>query len=84
MITEEILKPIITDINPNNYTISIAKDTIIKKDGLEIARSRNRCAFYPGDIEKIKIFIDSENSPEITYLQSLWTQEVIDNYLNQE
>ena len=80
MLTEEILQPIITDINPNNKTISIAMDTIIKKDGVIVARSRNRRAFVPGDIQAVKEYIGVIDSPEITYLNALWTKEVIDAY----
>lgn len=82
MLEELELTPIFTDINPITKTISIAKDTIVKKDGIEIARNRHRRAFAPGDIEKVKEYLGIDTSPEIIYLESIWTQEVIDNYLN--
>lgn len=80
MIEELILKPIITDINPNNKTISVLKESIIYKDGIEIARQRHRCAFVPGDIKKVKAYMNVEESPEITYLNSIWTREAIAAY----
>jgi hypothetical protein len=80
MLTEEILSPIFTDINPNNKTVSIAIETVIKKDGIQIAKSRERRAFVPGQIEDVKKYIGQTQSPEISYLDSLWTDSVITAY----
>lgn len=80
MLTETI-EIILDSINTSNKTISIAKDTIIKKDGIEIAAQRDRRAFTPGDLELVKDYMGLEEGAEITYLESIWTQEVIDNYL---
>lgn len=66
------------DINPETKTVSITRVTIVKKDGIEIARSSNTRAFMPGDIEEVKIYLGVQESPEITYLESIWTQEAID------
>jgi hypothetical protein len=66
------------DMNPVNKTVSITKVTIVKNDGIEIARSSNTRAFQPGDIEAVKEYIGVSESPEITYLESIWTQEAID------
>lgn len=79
MLTEDI-KIIIDTINVTNKTISIAKDTIIKKDGIIIAKSRHRQAFAPGEIDKVKEYIGINESPEIDYLNAIWTQDVIDAY----
>lgn len=81
MLTEEILSPIFTDMDPNLKTVSIALDTVIKKDGEVIAKQRHRRAFVPGQIQYVKEYIGLETSPEITYLESLWTPEVIAEYL---
>jgi hypothetical protein len=81
MITEEKLPAIFTDINSVLKTVSIAIDTIIKKDDVEITRSRHRCAFVPGQIEEVKAYTGlSDESPEIIYLESIWTPEVIKAY----
>ncbi len=80
MIEEKFLAPIFTDINPNNKTISIAIDTLILKDGIEIARNRERGAFVPGDIEKVKAYIGLDKGPEIDYLNAIWTEEAIISY----
>ncbi len=80
MLTEETLGPIISDINTETKTISIAKDTIVKKDGVEIAKQRHRCAFVPGDIEAVKNYLGVNDSPEINYLNSIWTEQVIADY----
>lgn len=79
MLVEEV-NILIDNIDVTNKTISIAKDIIIKKDGVEIARNRERCAFAPGDIENVKIYLNVANSPEIDYLNAIWTDEVIAAY----
>ncbi len=80
MLTEEI-NIVIDNINADNKTISIAKDVVVKKDGMEIARNRHRRAFVPGEIEAVKTYLSMSDSPEIDYLNAIWTQEVIDAYL---
>ena len=66
------------DVSVSSKTISIAKDTVIKKDGVEIARERHRRAFGPGEIEGVKEYTGwSDKSPEIVYLNSIWSAEVI-------
>ena len=77
MLTEETIYSL-HDINPQTKTISITLVTIVKRNGIEIARSSNTRAFQPGDIEEVKSYIGVTDSPEITYLKSMWTQEVID------
>ncbi len=82
MYTEEIISNF-HDINPANKTVSITIVTVVKKDGTEIARSNPLTrAFAPGDIEDVKSYIGVTESPEITYLESVWTQEVIDAWNN--
>lgn len=78
---EERQEIIIDNINVSTKTISIAKDSVVLRDGIEIARDRNRCAFHPGQIEEVKIYTGWDDStPEVIYLNSVWTQEVIDAY----
>lgn len=80
-LTERNLQPIFTDINPNNNTISVAMDTVIERDGVEISKSRNRRAFVPGDIASVKEYTGlDDKSPEIVYLNSIWSAEVIAAY----
>lgn len=81
MLTEESFYSI-HDVNPQNKTISITIHTIVRRDGIEIARSSNTRAFQPGDIEAVKEYIGVTESPEITYLESIWTQEAIDAWNN--
>ena len=80
MLTEQVLNPIFSDINPNNKTVSVAMVTLILKDGIEVSRSEHRCAFVPGQIDAVKAYIGADSSPEIDYLKAIWTQEVIDAY----
>lgn len=78
MYTEEIISSF-HDINATTKTVSITIVTVVKKDGVEIARSNPLTrAFAPGDIELVKEYIGVSESPEITYLESVWTQEAID------
>lgn len=68
------------DMNPITKTVSITVVTIIKKDGVEIARSNNTRAFAPGQIEDVKSHLGVSESPEISYLNTVWTQDVIDSW----
>lgn len=78
---EERQEIIIDNINVTTKTISIAKDTVVLRDGVEITRDRNRCAFFPGQIAEVKAYMGVDDSaPEIVYLNAIWTQEVIDAY----
>lgn len=80
-LTEENLQPIFTDINPNTKSVSVAMDTVIKRDGVEVSKERHRCAFVPGDIEGVKSYTGlADDAPEIVYLNSIWSKEVIDAY----
>lgn len=81
MLTEETIHSF-HDMNPQTKTISVTLVTIVKRDGIEIARSSNTRAFQPGDIEEVKSYIGVTESPEITYLESIWTQEAIDAWNN--
>lgn len=83
----EKIETIIDNINTTNKTISIAKDKVVLKDDVEIARQRHRCAFAPGDIEAVKEYLGIEESAEIDYLNAIWTEQVVADYqasLNQE
>lgn len=78
---EERVEITIDNINANTKTISIASDTVVLRDGIEIARSRNRCAFYPGQIADVKVFTGwNDATPEVIYLNAIWTPEVIAAY----
>lgn len=79
MITKEIIIARF-EINPENKTISIRLDTVIKEDDVELSRSLHRRAFVPGDIEKVKEYLGVSTSKEITYLNSVWTAAVIKAY----
>lgn len=68
------------EINQDNKTISIRLDTVIKEGGVELSRSCHRCAFVPGQIEDVKEYLCVEDSPEIQYLNSIWTEDVIADY----
>ena len=79
MITKETVLSKV-EMNPEYKTVSIRMDTVIKEDELEISRSSHRCAFGPGDILKVKEYLGVETSPEIDYLNAVWTEEVIAAY----
>ena len=66
------------DMNPQTKTISITNITIVKDDnGNEIAQSNHTKAFAPGDIEDVKTYINATDTPEITYLNSIWSADAI-------
>jgi hypothetical protein len=80
MLTEQ-LEIMIDNINASNKTISVAKDTIVLRDGVEISRSRHRCAFAPGDLDAVKAYTGfTDASPEIVYLNAIWTPDVVSEY----
>ena len=78
MLTEIKLQPIFTDINPNTKSVSVAIDTLIMRDGVEVSKERNRCAFTLGDLAGVKAYTGlGDDAPEIVYLNSIWTAEEI-------
>ena len=78
---EEKIEIIIDSFNITNKTISIAKFSTIYKDGLIVSRNViDRCGFVPGEIEKVKAYIGMNSEPEIKYLESIWTDELIKQY----
>lgn len=75
---EEKQEIIIDNYNATQKTLSIAKVLVILRDGIEIVRQViDRCAFGPGDIDKVKAYLNMQDEPEIKYLESIWTDEVI-------
>lgn len=75
---------IIDTINTTTKTISIQKQTVIKNNDVVIATGEPiRRAFVPGEIDEVKVFTGwNDETPEIIYLNSIWTEEVIDAYRN--
>ena len=77
MLTKETLCAF-HDINPSTKTVSISLISVFKDNGVEIGRNPlHTRAFHPGEIEEVKAYIGVSESPEITYLQTIWTQDVI-------
>jgi hypothetical protein len=77
-----IIKEIIVarfEVNPENKTLSIRLDTVIKEEGVELSRSHHRCAYVPGDIDKVIECLGAD-APEVAYLNLIWTDEVIKAY----
>lgn len=77
----------IDNIQPDLKTVSIAVDHVIMDDEGKVVSKigRHRRGFAPGAMQDVMNFL-AENAPnsniEITeaLLNTLWTQEVIDNY----
>lgn len=67
------------EMNPETKTVSIRMDTVIKEDGVELSRSHHRCAYVPGDIDKVIECLGAD-APEVVYLESIWTEQVIADY----
>jgi hypothetical protein len=69
----------VNNLNISIKTLSISRFDVISEDGVEISVSQPHTqGFVPGDIEAVKSYIGVSESPEITYLESIWTQEAID------
>jgi hypothetical protein len=70
------------DVDVENWAISIAFIPVINKDNVEYLRGKlHRRAFVPGQIEDVKAFTGLDNTNKhIKYINSLWTQQVIDEY----
>lgn len=61
--------------------VSIALDKYIEENGVDHNIGRDRRAFIPGEIDKVKEYTGlTDDSPEIIYLNSIWTPEVIAEY----
>lgn len=68
----------INNLNLDLKTLSISRYDVIMEDGVEISASNPHTqGFSPGEIEDIKSFIGVTDSPEITYLESIWTPDVV-------
>ena len=59
---------------------SLCIDAIFLKDDIERSREHWGCTYWPGQIEDVKAILGVESSPEIAYLESIWTPEVIAAY----
>ena len=81
MITQ-IQEIAICNINTTTKTISISKTDVVLDGTKVIARGEPWMrAFAPGEIDSVKEVTGwSDETPEIIYLNSIWTQEVIDAY----
>jgi hypothetical protein len=58
-----------------NNTIQVRTATIIEKDGIELSRSFHRHVVAPGDD------ITNEDPKVQTIANAVWTEEVIEQYL---
>lgn len=77
----ERIEFMIDSVNLTWKTISILRVTInLDDEGNETGRNNHRCGFAPGQIEEVKQFLGVESSPEIDYLNAVWTAEVINAY----
>lgn len=85
---------IIKKINIDNIdtylkTISIAVDTIlVQDDGKEYTLEHHRCAFVPGDFDKLAQHLkdqdpDNEHQDIIDIVSIMWTSDVVNQYQKQ-
>lgn len=62
----------LSDLNLTTKTLSLHRDTVVKSDGVEIARSIHSCAFGVGDIEAAKAYLGADDTdPLVIYLTAL-------------
>jgi len=69
------------EVNLTDLRLTLKIYYVFKEDGIEINRSNKTEYFYPADIEKVKFCLGVQSSPEIDYLNSIWTAEVISSYI---
>ena len=79
-LTKETLPAIFDSIDPYLKTVSVLIRTVYKDNGVIVSSNDMRRAFVPGEIEGVKEWIGLQESPEISYLESVWTPEVIQAY----
>ena len=64
--------------------VQVATDTIIKEDGIEISRKRERHVLYPGILDADDNLVDTDLSLEDSEVQSVanlvWTDSVKTSY----
>tara|TARA_Y100000401_G_scaffold65986_1_gene52656 strand:+ start:197 stop:472 length:276 start_codon:yes stop_codon:yes gene_type:complete len=64
--------------------ISVRKATVIKKDGVEVARSFERYALAPGYYNESDVFVETDLSTQPEEVQNicnvLWTTQVKDDW----
>lgn len=73
---------VMENINATTKSLTISKIMVIFNDAVEISRGEPlSCAFIPGQIDAVKAFTRwDDTTPEVIYLNSVWTQDVIDAY----
>ena len=66
--------------------VQVATDTIIKEDGTEISRKRERHVLHPGILDDDENLVDTDISSEDSEVQSIanlvWTDSVKTAYKN--
>ena len=67
-------------------SVQVATDTIIKEDGTEISRKRERHVLHPGILDDDENLVDTDISSEDSEVQSIanlvWTDSVKTAYKN--
>jgi len=72
MLTEERLKPVLTEVNLNTGSVSVALDVLIKRNGEVISSGRDRRAFNIGELEQYKEYVGYTEGLDVTFLTELW------------
>ena len=83
MITKQSKVLYLDNVNLQTGTLSILKREYTLDDGLITDHQDIRRAFVPGQLDAVKQFLGVDESPEIAYLESLWTPDVIAAYQQQ-
>ena len=71
---------LLSDLNTTSKAISVHIKTVVKDGDKEVANNLETRAFAPGEIEDVKSFTGVDYSPEIDYLNAIWTPDVIAAY----
>ncbi len=72
MLTEQVLPPQISIIDPISKAVTIIIVSLILNNDIEIARTNNSMTFQSYQLDEVKLFLNTITSPEIDYLTSIW------------
>lgn len=71
---ETSLMPQINVVDPITCNINITIQTVISDNEREIGRRIDEKNFQKGQIADVKSFLGVDSSPEITYIESIWSR----------
>ena len=70
------------NVSKKNMTVQVRIDCVVYEGGVEVMRKQKSTrSFMPGRYDEISNFVgDIDIAKEVAYLQSVWTDEVVEKY----